>query len=208
MPAPRVLDAVEIRVIGSLLEKEQTTPEYYPLTLNALVAACNQKSNRDPVVVLTSPQVRDALERLSHDVLVWRSEAARAERWSHNVTRRWELDTASKALLTELLLRGPQTPGELRTRAERMHELSSVAAVEEELARLAARPEPLVAVLPRRPGQKESRWAHLVGGVVKEAAEHDEPAAAAPIAERVARLEASVRGLEERLEELLVRLGG
>ena len=207
MPAPRELDAVEIRTIGSLLEKEQAPPEYYPLTLNALLAACNQKSNREPVLELSAAEVEDALERLSHDVLVWRSESARSTRWSHNVARRWGLDPARKAVLTVFLLRGPQTPGELRSRCERMHAFASVEDVEATLAVMAEPPEPLVAALPRRPGHKEVRWCHLVGG--SPLPEETAPVAAAPerLADRVAVLEERVATLAERLELLLARLG-
>ncbi len=160
---PRPLDAVEVRVLGALLEKEQTTPELYPLTVNALLAACNQKTNREPVLQLSEAAVWEALERLRQEVLVWRSEGARAERWKQSVSRRWGLDAAGKALMTLLLLRGPQTAGELRSRSDRLHAFASLEEVEETLRRLAATEEPLVAELPRRAGQKETRWTHLVG---------------------------------------------
>src|SRR4051794_10141398 len=114
---PRQLDAAEIRVLGVLLEKEQITPEACPLTVNALIAGCNQKTNREPVMELTEGQVVDALERLRQDVLVWRTESARSERWQQSVVRRWGLDHAGKALMALLLLRGAQTAGELRTRS-------------------------------------------------------------------------------------------
>lgn len=163
MSRTRDLTAVEIRVLGALLEKEQTTPDAYPLTVNALLAACNQKTNREPVTSLSESEVWDALESLRHDVLVWRSEGARAERWEHRLDRRWHLTPPRKAVMTLLLLRGPQTPGELRTRGERMHSFDGVEQVEEVLGEMAAGEEPLVAELPRQPGQRESRWAHLVG---------------------------------------------
>lgn len=209
---PRKLDPVEIRVLGSLLEKEQTTPEAYPLTVNSLLLACNQKTNREPVMDLTEGQVVDALERLRQEVLVWRTEGARSEKWQQSVVRRWGLDRAGKALMTLLLLRGPQTPGELRTRSERMHPFASVEEVEEALQRMAAMDEPLVIELPRRPGQKEIRWTHLVGDV----AEQPVPRTAAPLAEpelpagplpgalstRVAKLEEIVAKLAEDVETL------
>ena len=160
---PRRLDPVEIRVLGSLLEKEQTTPEAYPLSLNALVAACGQQTNREPVMRLSAREVSAALERLRQDVLVWRTEGARVDRWKQSVERRWDLDPAAKALLTVLFLRGPQTSGQLRQRSERLHAFASLTAVEELLARLAASDEPLLRELPRAPGQKERRWAHLLG---------------------------------------------
>jgi uncharacterized protein YceH (UPF0502 family) len=129
MRLPRILDQVEIRVLGCLLEKQQSTPEYYPLTLNSLVAACNQKSNREPVMELSEPDVRAALERLRADVLVMPVEGARTERWEHRLDRRFDFDAATKAIITVLFLRGPQTAGELRTRSERMHNFQSLPAV-------------------------------------------------------------------------------
>jgi uncharacterized protein len=160
---PRPLDPIEARVLGALLEKEQTTPEAYPLSLNALVTACAQKTNREPVMELTAREVSAALERLRQDVLVWRSDGVRVARWKQSVERRWDLDPAGKSLLTLLLLRGPQTVGQLRERSERMHPFGGLAAVEEALGRLAGGEEPLVHELARRPGQKESRWGHLLG---------------------------------------------
>lgn len=161
VPRTRKLDPVEIRVLGALLEKEQTTPQSYPLTTNQVIAACNQKTGRDPVTSYTETEVTEALDRLRSDVLVWRSETARAERWEHSLDRRWELDKRSKAVMTLLLLRGPQTPGELRTRSERMHAFESVEEVEDTLQRLAEGDDAVVAELPRQPGQRESRWMHL-----------------------------------------------
>ena len=197
-------------MLGCLLEKQQATPEYYPLTVNALVAACNQKSSREPVMELAEGDVRAALDRLRADVLVWPVEGARAERWEHNLDRSWELDRAAKALVTVLLLRGPQTPGELRARCERMHAFTGLADVEAALGRLAAGPEPLVAELPREPGQKERRWTHLASGAPPERSERPTtaPAAAAPgLADRVAELERRVARLAEQLDRLLERLG-
>ncbi len=155
---PRPLDPVECRVLGALLEKEQATPEYYPMTINALVAACNQKNNRDPVLGLSEREVDAALRRLFEDVLVWRAEGARSLRWSHNLDQRWRLTPPSKAVMTLLLLRGPQTPGELRGRGQRLYPFDRPAEVEAVLADLAAGEEPLVAELEREPGQKERRW--------------------------------------------------
>ncbi len=206
---PRQLTAVEVRVLGTLLEKEQTTPEACPLSVNALLAGCNQKTNREPVMDLTEGQVVDALERLRRDVLVWRSESARAERWQQSVVRRWGLDRAGKALMTLLLLRGPQTAGELRTRSERMNPFASVDEVEQALRQMAAIDEPLVAELARRPGQKETRWTHLVGDIPEpqpvELAEPPEAHAARSgpsLAQRVETLEETVRRLSADLEEL------
>jgi len=208
---PRKLDVVEVRVLGCLLEKQQATPEYYPLTLNALVAACNQKSNRDPVMDLDDADVRRALERLRAEVLVWPVVAARAERWEHNLDRSWELEEPGKALVTVLLLRGAQTAGELRTRCDRMHAFGSVGDVESALRRLAAGPEPLVAEVPRGPGQKEGRWVHLVAGTAPErAAAPPANPVAAPVdpADRIAALEARVEELADALENLRQLLKG
>jgi uncharacterized protein len=201
---PRPLDPIEIRVLGSLLEKEQTTPEYYPLTLNSLVAACNQKSNREPVIELSDGEVRDAIERLRAEVLVWQSEGARSERYEHNLDRRLNLDGATKALVTVLFLRGPQTPGELRTRCERMFAFTSLAQVEEQLRRLATGETPLVVELARAAGQKESRWAHLASGEVPNVAVPlaTVTGAAESLTQRVSRLEAEVARLTEAFEEL------
>ncbi len=207
---PRQLDAIEIRVLGVLLEKEQTTPEACPLTVNAILAGCNQKTNREPVLELTESQVVDALERLRQDVLVWRSEKGRAEKWQQSVVRRWGLDRAGKALMTLLLLRGPQTPGELRTRSERLHPFTTLQEVEEALQRMAGIDEPLVAEQPRRPGQKETRWTHLVGEIVEPEAVTALPeppgVSSRPcgpsLSERVARLEETVLRMEAELAEL------
>lgn len=226
---PRPLDAVECRVLGALLEKEQATPEYYPLTLKALVAACNQKSNREPVMDLSASQVAEALDRLRQNVLVWRSEGARSERWRHAVDRRWGLEPATKAIVTLLLLRGAQTPGELRGRSDRLHHFDSPQDVERALERMAAGAQPLVRELRREPGQKGNRWIHTVGeeGARTEQAavpraEAPRPAAPAPprdrpsaagapaaagldsdLPRRLARLEARVEALERRLAEEL-----
>ncbi len=164
MRIPRPFDPIEVRVLGALLEKEQTTPEYYPLTLNALVAACKQRSNREPVMQLTLAEVRSALERLSEDVLVWRVEGSRVDRWKHNLDRRWQLEGDEKAVMTLLMLRGPQTPGELRSRSERLRPFRDTTEVEDVLERLATSSEPMTVQLPRQPGQREVRWSHLLSG--------------------------------------------
>jgi uncharacterized protein YceH (UPF0502 family) len=217
----RKLDPVEIRVLGVLLEKEQTTPEHYPLTTLGVVGGCNQKTNREPVTELTETEVTEALDRLREDVLVWRSQTTRAERWEHRLDRRWGLDKKAKAVMTLLLLRGPQTPGELRTRSERLYPFASVAEVEETLRRLAEGFDALVAELPRRPGQREQRWTHLegAGGDLGElaAAERAEPAPGAGATEGAAGapVEAGAPGApigrrtpyDERLEALETALG-
>ena len=203
-------------MLGSLLEKEKTNPETVPMTINALVLATNQKTNREPVMQLTEDQVVKALDWMRQEVLAWRTEGARTERWQQSVSRRWGLDRAGKALITLLLLRGPQTAGELRTRSERLHPFASLEEAEEALRRLAAEDEPLVAELPRRPGQKETRWVHLIGDIAPdlEPAEVPEPPAepGAPprpsLASRVERLEEIVERLAADLEALKKQLGG
>jgi len=194
---PRPLDPVEIRVLGALLEKQQATPEYYPLTLHALVAACNQKSNRDPVVELAAAEVEAALSRLREHVFVWKTGFSRAEKWEQNVDKRWQLDAPAKAVMTLLLLRGEQTPGELRGRSDRLHPFTTTGDVEVALEALASGPEPLVAELPRRPGQKESRWTHLVAGPVEGVS-----GPSAPAANRNETLAARVAALEEKLDAI------
>jgi len=215
MARTRPLDAQEIRVLGALMEKEQTTPEYYPLTVKALVAACNQKSNREPVMELSEDEVRDTLERLRQDVLAWRTEGARSERWKHSLDRRWELDGGTKAIMTLLLLRGSQTPGELRSRSDRMHDFASVDEVEGVLSELATRFDALVRELPRRPGQRETRWIHLVGAETPAGEEVEAvPASiggpvAAPrstLERRLETLESAVDALRRELSELRSRL--
>jgi uncharacterized protein YceH (UPF0502 family) len=217
---PRPLDPVEVRVVGALLEKEQTTPDAYPLTVNALVAACNQKTNRDPVMSLEETEVEAALERLLQDVFVWRSSGARTERWQVNVERRWGLRAADKAVMTLLLLRGPQTPGELRSRSGRLHDFADPAAVEDQLRALAAGREPLVVELARAPGQKENRWMHLVGGPLEEDAQEALAAGPAPVSRDLTargtpaafpaspgELEARLGAVERRLARLERELG-
>lgn len=205
----RTLDPVELRILGSLAEKQLSTPEYYPLTLNALVAACNQKSNREPVMELSENEVQRALDRLQDEKLVWKVMGGRAVRYDHNLDALWHIDRPSKALLTLLFLRGPQTAGEMRGRSDRLHSFDSVAEVESKLQDMASHPEPLVRQMPRRPGQKEERWAHLAGGAVVEdvvaepAAEAREPMSARVLRleEQVAQLSAELRALKEKLGE-------
>lgn len=156
---------VEARVLGCLVEKELATPEYYPLTLNALVNACNQKSNRDPVMILDEEEVLRALDSLRFQRLARQSaEGVRAARYCHNLDSLLQLEPQELAILAELLLRGPQTAGELRGRAERMAPLADLAAVESAIAALVEREAPLAVRLPRQPGRKEQRFAHLLSG--------------------------------------------
>src|SRR5712691_8791084 len=159
-PPSRELDSVEIRILGSLAEKQMATPEYYPLTLNVLVAACNQKSNREPVMELSEDDVQRALDRLQEERLVWKVMGGRAVRWEHNLDSNLQIDRPSKAALILLFLRGPQTPGELRGRSDRLYSFESIAEVEETLQRM----DPLVREIVRGPGQKESRWTHVLSG--------------------------------------------
>lgn len=208
----RVLDATEIRVLGSLMEKQLSTPEYYPMTLNALISACNQKSNREPVMELSDAEVQRALERLQDEKLVWKVMGGRAVRYDHNLDHVWHINRREKALIAELLLRGAQTVGELRGRSERLEPFATVNEVEDLLRDMASQSEPLVVELPRRPGQKEPRWAHLAGGTPAEP--QYEPEAAAeprgsgePVSMRVARLEQQVATLTEKLTRLLDKLG-
>jgi len=208
---PRTLDPVEIRILGSLMEKQLSTPEYYPLTLNALVAACNQKSNREPVMELAEDEVQRALDRLQDEKLVWRVMGGRAVRFDHNLDNVWHINRREKALLTLLFLRGPQTSGELRGRSDRLQSFDTVAEVEEVLRDMSAHSEPLVRELPRRPGQKEERWAHTAGGAITESASpptaEPEVPAGEPLSARVTRLEGQVAALGEALAELKVKLG-
>jgi uncharacterized protein YceH (UPF0502 family) len=206
----RQLDPIEVRVLGSLLEKQMSTPEAYPLTVNALVLACNQKSNREPVLELSEGDVRGALDRLLELVLVWHVEGVRTERWEHNLDARWELDRPGKALLALLFLRGSQTPGELRGRSDRLHAFATVGEVEAVLERMARESEPLVFEIARRPGEREARWSHLAGSAPPGTEKTPPPRAAdagATLAERVHRLETAVSELSSQLAALKQRLG-
>jgi hypothetical protein len=193
------LDSVEARVLGCLMEKEAATPEYYPLSLNALTNACNQKTNRDPVVSYDDGAVEDALERLRGKGLVLRitGREVRVPKYAHRMTEAFNLGRRESAVLCVLLLRGPQTAGELRQRTASMHAFDDLESVESTLNRLAElEPEPLVKRLERRPGFKEPRHAHLLSGNVEETAAPAATAMAEPRRDRVAELEARVDALE------------
>jgi uncharacterized protein YceH (UPF0502 family) len=168
------LSGLETRVLGVLVEKERTVPDTYPLSLNALVAGCNQKNNRDPVMQATEREIQAAIDALRPLSLVIESSGSRVMRYAHNVGRVLHLDDAAVAVVAALLLRGPQTPGELRTNADRLHRFPELGAVEAALNALAARAEsaggPLAVQLPRMPGEREQRWAHLLSGPVDAAA--------------------------------------
>src|ERR1700686_2377210 len=160
------LSEVEARVLGSLIEKELTTPEYYPLSLNALVNACNQKSNRDPFLNLDEETVKQALQRLQKEGVPGPADnmVSRVTKYEHRLQEAYNFTRHEIALLCELLLRGPQTPGELRNRADRMHKFDDLGIVHSTLHKLMNREPPLVKVLPRQPGTKEVRYAHLMSG--------------------------------------------
>ena len=202
----------EARVLGALIEKDSTTPEYYPLSLNALVNACNQKSNRDPVMQLDENAVRDALGGLQEHRLAGPASGAdsRVTKYEHRAQEVFNFTRGENALICVLLLRGPQTPGELRGRAERMHRFETLDDVQGTLQKLMQREPPLVKVLPRQPGTKESRYSHLLAGDVVVAETETAPAnaPAAPASQhgqdgdRLAALEEEVAGLRRELAEM------
>ncbi len=203
-------DAAEIRVLGCLLEKQRTTPDVYPLSLNALRLACNQATNRDPVVEYDEPTVRAALDRLSRKgwARLASGPGSRAAKFRQLLDEALELLPSQSALLAVLMLRGPQTPGELKSRSERLYPLGSLEDVQRTLERLIERE--LVARLPRRPGQKEERYAQLVGGDADaEGAVGEEPVEVPAfrldlergLEERVRVLEEQVKALQRALEE-------
>ena len=202
------LTETEVRVLGSLIEKDITTPEYYPLSLNALVNACNQKSNRDPVMQLTEDAVRDALGALQERRMAGPAGGAdsRVTKYEHRLQEVFNFMRPEIAVLCVLLLRGPQTPGELRGRTERMHRFEALDDVESALQKLMQREPPLAKVLPRQPGTKESRYAHLLGGdVAGTESIHQAMTATDNSSEdglRVARLEEQVAALRRELGEI------
>ncbi len=202
-----MLTAAQARVLGALQEKEITTPDYYPLSLNALINACNQRSNREPVMDLDEDDVRQALHGLENQGLAGRARSAdgRVTKYEHWLGEAFNFSRAESALLCVLLLRGPQTPGELRGRTERLHRFDEIADVLSGLQKLIEREPPLAVLLPRQPGTKESRYAHLLSGAVEAA-----PAPAAAIdqengpeqEQRIAQLEATVNELREEMATL------
>lgn len=213
------LTPLQARVIGSLMEKEASTPEHYPLSLNALTNACNQKSNRDPVMNLSEGEVQQAVDELIKKHLVSEKSGfgSRVVKYQHRFFNSefggTRFDAAQMAVVCELLLRGPQTPGELRTRTARLHKFNEVSEVEQALNALMQHEEgPFVARLPREPGRRESRYAQLFCGAV-EAAESAPAAAAEPALgpsdrERLAQLEQTVAQLRQELDALKQQLGG
>ena len=196
------LDAVEARVLGALVEKDITTPEYYPLTLNALVNACNQKSNREPMVSYDEETVGDALASLKEKKLSFTLTGVgmRVPKFGHRMVETLNLGRREVAILCELLNRGPQTVGELRTRTERMHKFSDLDEVESCLRGLAEREPPFVVRLERQSGMKEPRWAHLFSGEISEmpAAAANEPARG----DRASTLEYELHQLRDRVQSL------
>src|SRR6202167_1465862 len=198
------LTSIEVRVLGSLIEKDITTPDYYPLSLNALVNACNQKNNRDPVMTLDEDRVRDALLSLHDKRLAGPASGAdsRVTKFEHRLQEVFNFDRRETAILCVLLLRGAQTPGELRGRTERMYRFEALEDVVSTLERLGQREPALVAILPRRPGTKESRYMHLLAGTAPENEAVAAPRTAAPADARVARLEAEVAELRKEFTEM------
>jgi len=205
-----LLNAVEARVLGALVEKEITTPEYYPLSLNALVNACNQKNNREPVMNLDEDAVRQALRGLEDDGLAGprRGGDSRVTKYEHHLQEVFNFTRGETAIMCVLLLRGPQTPGEVRGRTERMHRFEEIEDLLGTLQKLMQREPPLVKPLARQPGTKETRYGHLLSGEV-ETAEAAPVASAAESAngdDRVTRLEAEVAELRQEVAELRDRV--
>ena len=203
----------EARVLGTLMEKARTVPDSYPMTLGAIVAGCNQKSSRDPITNLTEPEVQEALDGLKRRSLAFTSRGSRTDRWEHNFQRAMVVPEQSAVLLGLLMLRGPQTAGELRIHAERWYRFADISSVEGFLEEMRDRSEdkggPLVVQLPRAPGAREARWAHLLCGPVDTSAPpaQAEAAPASGLAARVAALEADLAALRERVQELESQLG-
>ena len=194
------LSLLETRVLGTLVEKQHTVPDSYPLTLNALVSGCNQKTSRSPVMEVSDTDARAALDSLKGANLVMETSGGRVSRYSHNLERVLQVPAQSGAILTSLMLRGPQTAGELRISCERLHAFSDISAVEGFLQELAARPAgALVAELPRLPGARENRWAHLLGGAPEITAPAVQKAPAEMPPDEVAALKADIARIEAEL---------
>ena len=204
------LSDIEVRVLGALIEKDITTPDYYPLSLNALVNACNQKNNREPIMALDEEAVRAALDSLQAQRLAGPASGAdsRVTKYEHRLQEVFNFDRREIAILCVLLLRGAQTPGELRGRAERMYRFEALDDVVATLDRLSQRDPPLVAVLPRQPGTKESRYMHLLSGDAPPAELPDERAMAISSLgdDRTTRLESEVAELRKEVAELQQQL--
>ena len=202
------LNEIEVRVLGSLVEKQLTTPEYYPLTLNALTAACNQKSNRDPVMSLGETEIQAAIDRMRDMNLVYLfyGSGSRTVKYKHMLPSVYELDPAGTAVMTVLMLRGPQTIGEIRDRTGRLFEFRDLNEVQAALDELSKRDEPLLVKLERQPGQKEARYAHLLSGEIDVSklpppAERSAGSGNSASAERIEKLEGEVERLSNELAE-------
>jgi hypothetical protein len=209
---PILLTSAQARVLGALVEKEITTPDYYPLSLNALINACNQRSNREPVMNLDEDDVRQALHGLEDKRLAGRARSAdgRVAKYEHWLGEAFNFSRAETALLCVLLLRGPQTPGELRGRTERLHGFEEIADVMAGMQKLMDREPPLAAVLPRQPGTKEARYTHLLSGpaenlqfaAVETVSGHASSADDGSVQQRVESLEAAVDELRQQVAAL------
>ena len=205
---PTILTHIETRVLGSLVEKQVTTPEYYPLTLNALTLACNQKNNRNPVTSYNDDQVAQALETLREKNLtyVFYGSTSRVPKYKHVMPEVMHLSSPQMAIMCVLMLRGPQTPGELRGNGSRLYDFSSLEEIEETLNGLMSLDEPLVIRLPRQPGQKEVRFAHLLSGPIDTEAfvenERSAPVARRSSSEQIERLEQKVDALTTEVDKL------
>ena len=209
-----ILNDIESRVLGSLVEKDVTTPDYYPLSLNALVNACNQKNNRDPVMHLQEDAVQEALSTLQDKRLAGPTSSAdsRVTKYEHRLQEAFNFTRGETAVLCVLLLRGPQTPGELRGRTERMHRFEDLTEVQSTLQRLMQHDPPLVRVIPRQPGTKESRYKHLLARDVEDAADVAQAASSALVAsnsqdtDRITHLENVVSDLRKEVADLKQQL--
>jgi hypothetical protein len=209
-----VLTAAQARVLGALVEKEVTTPDYYPLSLNALLNACNQRSNREPVMNLDEDELRQALHGLEDKGLAGRARNAdgRVTKYEHWLGEAFNFSRTETALICVLLLRGPQTPGELRGRTERLHAFDEISEVLAGLQKLMEREPALVAVLPRQPGMKEARYAHLLAGPVESiafaepVAAHEGVANAGPLQERIERMEQATEELRQQVAALNAKI--
>ena len=205
---PLTLSPVETRVLGALVEKDITTPDYYPLSLNALVNACNQKNNREPVMSLDENAVRDALEGLQQRNLAGPASGAdsRVTKYEHRLQEAFNFTRGETAIVCVLLLRGPQTPGELRGRTERMFRFETLDDVQSTLQRLMQREPPLAKILPRQPGTKEARYMHLFSGVIEDTDVARTPSSASAVIEhdpdRLTSLEHEVRELRKEVADL------
>lgn len=206
---PNNLEPVDVRVIGSLIEKELSTPDHYPLSLNALTSACNQSSNRDPVMALEEGAVMQAIDTLRRQGLVRSIQAigSRVPKYQHLLAETDELTRAELAVLCVLALRGPQTQAEVRTRASRLMPGDDATGIDAALEGLIARePQPVVVRLPRRPGQKEPRYAHLLAGDVTEQVDDAPNAPPAPSTDRIAALEELAHELSREVADLRTQL--